>query len=140
MNYNAAFFGLFENIFKLLKNEYDEKTALDLFSKLMETGLSKSYGEKFQKGLSSEFARLVGERDILVGLRVEFPKVTDDELVYQFHDDPFPNLKGLVNYQDLDRCYMTFKVKHILGENWSYKTTKHIWNGDDYIEHNLYKI
>jgi len=139
MNYNHAFFGLFENVFKLLKSEYGEEKALDLFAKLMETGLSKSYGTGFEKGLSSEFERLVGERDQLVGLRVEFPKVTDDEMVYQFHDDPFPNLKGLVNAKDLDRCYMNFKVQYILGENWDYKTMKHIWNGDGYTEHVLYR-
>ena len=138
MDYNAAFFGLFENVFKLLKSEYGEKKALDLFSKLMETGLSKSYGVNFEKGVASEFERLVSARDKLVGLRVEFPKVTKDELVYQFHDDPFPNLKGLVSAKDLDRCYMSFKVKYILGENWDYKTVKHIWSGDKYTEHVLY--
>ena len=105
----------------------------------METGLSKSYGTSFEKGLPSEFERLVGERDKLVGLRVEFPKVTDGELIYQFHDDPFPNLKGFVNAKDLDRCYMNFKVQYILGENWNYKTIKHIWSGDDYTEHVLFK-
>ena len=131
MNYNSAFFGLFENVFKLLKSEYGEEKALELFSKLMEAGLSKSYGTSFEKGLPSEFERLVGERDQLVGLRVAFPKVTDDELVYQFHDDPFPNLKGLVNAKDLDRCYMNFKVQYLLGETWDYKTIRHIWNGDD---------
>ena len=63
MNYNSAFFGLFENIFKLLKSEYGEEKALDIFGKLMATGLSKSYGTDFKKGQPSEFIRLVGERD-----------------------------------------------------------------------------
>jgi len=52
--------------------------------------------------------RLVSERDELVGLHVEFPLVTVNELAYQFHTDPFPNLKGHVNYQELDKCYMHF--------------------------------
>ena len=139
MNYNAAFFGLFENTFKLLKKEYGEKKALELFATLMETGLSKSYGTDFKNGDPFEFERLVSERDKLVGLHVEFPSTTMNELVYQFHDDPFPNLKGHVNHQDLDKCYMHFKVQYILGQNWDYKTTKHIWSGDDYTEHLVFK-
>ncbi len=42
MNYNSAFFGLFENVFKLLKSEYGEDKALDFFARLMESGLYKS--------------------------------------------------------------------------------------------------
>lgn len=139
MNYNSAFFGLFENVYKLLKSEYGKEEALNLFSSLMEMGLSKSYGSDFQKGQPSEFVRLVGERDKLVGLRVEFPVITENEIIYQFYDDPFPNLKGFVEANDLDRCYMNFKVKNILGGDWDYKTTKHIWLGDDYTEHLIYK-
>ena len=138
-NYNAAFFGLFENVFKLLKEEYGEDRALEHFSTLMERGLSKSYGTNLKKGDPAEFERLVAERDKLVGLHVEFPRVTDHELVYQFHDDPFPNLKGYVDHHKLDRCYMNFKVQYILGPEWDYKTTEHLWNGDAYTEHVIYK-
>lgn len=138
MNYNAAFFGLFENTFLLLKQEFGEEKALELFTRLMETGLSKSYGTSFEKGIPSEFQRLVQERDNMVGLRVEFPILKDDQIIYQFHDDPFPNLKGKVDSQLLDRCYMNFKIKYLLGDNWHYKTTKHIWNGDAYTEHQIY--
>ena len=137
--YNAAFFGLFENVFKLLKQEYGEERALELFSDLMLTGLSKSYGNDFKKGKLSEFERMVGNRDKMVGLKVEFVRNSANELVYQFHDDSFPNLKGLVDHKKLDRCYMAFKVRYILGEEWCYKTTKHIWNGDKYTEHHIYK-
>ena len=84
-NYNAAFFGLFENVFKLLKEEYGEEKALEHFTTLMERGLSKSYGSDFKKGDPKEFERLVAERDRLVGLRVEFPKMSEDEFIYQFH-------------------------------------------------------
>lgn len=139
MNYNAAFFGLFENVFKLLKEQYGEEQALQHFATLMERGLSKSYGAIPQKGNPAEFERLVAERDSLVGLRVEFPVVTDDQLVYQFHDDPFPNLKGCVDSSKLDHCYMNFKVQYILGPEWTYKTTKHLWNGDACTEHVIYK-
>lgn len=137
MNYNAAFFGLFENTFLLLKQEFGEEKALELFARLMETGLSKSYGSAFEKGNPYEFQRLVQERDNMVGLRVEFPIVKEDEIIYQFHDDPFPNLRGKVDHAMLDQCYMNFKVKYLLGDNWHYKTTKHIWNGDSYTEHQI---
>lgn len=138
-SYNAAFFGLFENVFKLLKEEYGESRALDLFTALMEKGLSKSYGSDFKKGEAKEFGRLVAERDRLVGLHVEFPEISASQLVYQFHDDPFPNLKGSVDSNKLDRCYMNFKVQYILGPEWDYKTTKHLWNGDAYTEHLIFK-
>lgn len=138
-NYNAAFFGLFENVFKLLKEEYGEARSLEHFSSLMERGLSKSYGSDFQKSDPNEFKRLVSERDRLVGLRVEFPEILPDRLVYQFYDDPFPGLKGHVEPNKLDRCYMHFKVQYILGPEWDYKTTKHLWNGDICTEHLIYK-
>ncbi len=138
-SYNASFFGLFENVFKLLKEEYGEARALELFTALMESGLSKSYGTDFSKGHAKEFERMVAERDRLVGLRVEFPVISEDQLVYQFHDDPFPNLKGHVDSKKLDRCYMNFKVQYILGPEWDYQTTKHLWNGDAYTEHLIFK-
>lgn len=140
MNYNSAFFGLFENVFKLLKAEYGEAKALDMFTKLMEMGLSKSYGKDFQFGKSSEFERIVSERDRVVGLRVEFPLVTENKIVYQFHDDPFPNLKGEVSHNDLDKCYLQFKINYILGAGWEYKTTKHLWDGDLFTQHEINRI
>ncbi|EKD70765.1 MAG: hypothetical protein ACD_46C00406G0004, partial [uncultured bacterium] len=100
--YNAAFFQLYENWFKLLKKEFGENKAIDLFRKAMETGLSKAYGDSFEKGLTSEFARLVGERDNNVGLLVKFPEISENKLVYQFHTDPFPNLKNEIAPQKLD--------------------------------------
>ena len=140
MSFNGAFFGLFENVFKLLKNEYGESRALEMFARLMEMGLTKSYGKDFRFGDPIEFERLVSERDRLVGLRVEFPQVTENKIVYQFHDDPFPNLKGEVNHKDLDKCYLLFKINYILGDKWEYKTTKHLWDGDSFTEHEIYKI
>ena len=46
-DYNSPFFGLFENWFMCLKDEYGEKIALKLFKKVMEKGLSGAYGEDF---------------------------------------------------------------------------------------------
>lgn len=139
MSYNAAFFGLFENTFKLLKNEFGEEKALDLFTKLMTVGLGKAYGDNFVKGQPKEFARLVSERDKMVGLHVEFPQIDDKTIIYQFHDDPFPNLKGEVNAEKLDKTYIDFKINYLLGEGWQYHTTKHLWWGDKYTEHVITK-
>ena len=132
--YNAAFFGLYENWFKLLKKEFGENKAIDLFRKAMETGLSKAYGDSFKKGLTSEFARLVGERDNNVGLLIKFPEISENKLVYQFHTDPFPNLKNEITPQKLDDTFIAFKVKYILGDDWNYKNTTHLWNGDSCTE------
>lgn len=132
--YNAAFFGLYENWFKLLKNEFGESKAIELFRKVMETGLSKAYGNSFKKGLTSEFARLVGERDQNVGLLVKFPEISENKLIYQFHTDPFPNLKNEIESYKLDDTFIAFKVRYILGDDWSYKNTSHFWNGDTCTE------
>lgn len=132
--YNAAFFQLYENWFKLLKKEFGENKAIDLFRKTMETGLLKAYGDSFKKGLTSEFARLVGERDNHVGLLVKFPEISANKLVYQFYTDPFPNLKNEIAPQKLDDTFVGFKVRYILGEDWNYKNTTHLWNGDSCTE------
>lgn len=137
--YNAAFFGLYENWFKLLKKEFGEDKAIDLFRQAMETGLSKAYGDHFNKGLTSEFARLVGERDNNVGLIVKFPEISDDKLVYQFHTDPFPNLKNEISPNKLDDTYIAFKVRYILGDEWHYENTTHLWNGDACTEFVVFK-
>ncbi len=137
--YNAAFFGLYENLFKTLRSEYGEEKALDLFRKVMETGLKSAYGTVFQKGIPAEFIRLVGERDNNVGLKVTFPKVTQNKIIYQFHTDPFPNLKNHVDHSKLDDTFISFKVKYILGKDWNYQTTQHIWNGDSVTEFTISK-
>ena len=137
--YNAAFFGLFENTFKTLKNHYGKETALCLFQEIMETGLSKAYGSDFEKGNPDDFVRVVGERDKNVGLRVEFPEVSNEKIVYQFHDDPFPNLKGQIEPQELDATYINFKIKTLLGQDWDYETTQHLWQGDPCTEYVITK-
>lgn len=137
--YNAAFFGLYENWFKLLKEELGEQKAIILFRKAMEKGLSKAYGENFKKGLTKEFAKLVGERDSNVGLLVKFPEISDNKIIYQFYTDPFPGLKSEVNAAKLDDTYISFKVKYILGNEWGYKNTAHLWRGDKYTEFVIFK-
>lgn len=138
--YNAAFFGLYEKLFIILKENFGEEKALDLFRQIMEKGLKKAYDASgFERGNSQDFVRVVGERDRNVGLRVEFPEITENKIVYQFHVDPFPNLKSQVEYGKLDDTYMAFKIRYLLGESWTYKTTKHLWGGDEFTEHIITK-
>jgi len=140
MAYNAAFFGTHEAYFLVLKDLKDEEFALDAVRRVMERNLGKSYAAMgFQKGEAADFARVVGERDASVGLHVEFPVVSDGKIVYQFHTDPFPGLKGRVAPEKLDATYMKFKVDFLLGSGWTYKTTKHLWNGDPFTEHVIEK-
>jgi hypothetical protein len=139
-NYNAAFFGLYENTFLVLKQNLGEQQALELFSQIMEKGLKKAYDTSgFEQGSPQNFAKVVGERDRNVGLHVEFPEITKNRIVYRFHTDPFPNLKGHVEHEKLDDTYMDFKVRYLLGEDWTYKTTKHLWDGDEFTEHIITK-
>lgn len=138
--YNVAFFGLYENLFLVLKENFGEEKALGLFRQIMEKGLKKTYDASgFKRGNPKDFVRVVGERDRNVGLRVEFPKITDNKIVYQFHTDPFPNLKGQVERKKLDDTYMAFKVRYLLGEDWTYETIKHFWEGDKFTEHVITK-
>lgn len=137
--YNAAFFGLYENVFLTLKEKLGENEALSIFNELMYKGLSKSYGKIAQKGNVEEFKKLVGERDNMVGLKVSFDDVTPNSITYRFHDDPFPNLKGHVDFEKLVATFIPFKIAYILGDDWTYKTTKHLWNGDEYTEHVITK-
>jgi hypothetical protein len=140
MGYNKAFFGLYENWFIVLKQELGEDKAIELFTKVMEFGLKKAYDAYgANPGSTKEFAIVVGERDKSVGLRVEFPEIKENKIVYQFLDDPFPNLKGITSFQKIDGNYMKFKVRFLLGENWDYTTTKHKWLGDEYTEHVITK-
>lgn len=140
VEYNAAFFGLYQNLFLVLKEELGEEKALELFTKIMEKGLKAAYDKTgFKKGNPGDFARVVGERDESVGLRVEFPLIANNKLIYEFWTDPFPGLNGAVDSSKLDATYMSFKVRYLLGEDWSYKTVKHLWNKADCTQHVIEK-
>jgi len=136
---NAPFFNLYENITRLLLEEVGEKRTYELMRILYERGLSVSYGTNFKKGDPKEFARVLSLHDDNVGLHVEFPEVTDKRIVYQMLDDPFPHLKGVVDPYKNDFCYMDFKINYVLGPDWTYTITKHLWNGDSCIEHVIVK-
>ena len=106
----------------------------------MAKGLKKAYDAMgFKKGSVEDFARVLKARDESVGLHVEFPEVSKNKVVYRFYTDPFPNLKGKVNPKALGATYMDFKVNYLLGSEWKWKLTKHIWNGDPYIEYIITK-
>ncbi len=141
MEYNVAFFGTHETYFLVLKELHGEGFALDAMRRVMERNLGKAYMLMgFTKGSLQTFVKVVGQRDESVGLKVEFPEVTENRIVYRFLTDPFPNLKGQVDAHRLDDTYMKFKVEFLLGKDWNYKTTKHLWKGDTYTEHIIEKI
>jgi hypothetical protein len=137
--YNAAFFGLFQNVYLVSREQLGEKQALLLFTATMEKGLKAAYGTNFVKGDPKSFVTVVGERDKDVGLDVKFKDVSDSSLTYEFYTDPFPALKNELPHATLDAAYMNFKVRHLLGHNWKYQTTKHLWNGDDCTRHVISK-
>ncbi len=141
MEYNAAFFGLYENVYLSLKQRFGESLALNIFTEIMEKGLKKAYDNMgFEKGNPEDFARVLKARDESVGLKVEFPEIAENKIVYQFHTDPFPNLREEISAEKLDATYMRFKVIYLLGENWNYRTTKHFWNDNEFTEHEIYRI
>ncbi len=137
--YNAEFFADYEQRFLEKLNEFGETAALEHMRTLFASRLGSAYEKTgFTKGNPKDFARCVGERDASVGLHVSF-EVSDGKIVYRFHTDPFPGLRGEVEPEKLDATYMDFKVDFLLGSGWSYKTTKHIWRGDEYTEHVIEK-
>ncbi len=137
---NAAFFSLYENLFIILKEEIGEEKALSLFRKIMERGLKAAYDAAgFDKGRAESFVRAVKGRDERVGLHVELRILSENRIVYRFHDDPFPGLKGSVDPHRLDDTYMSFKVGYLLGKGWGYKTTKHLWKNDSCTEFEITK-
>jgi hypothetical protein len=140
MEYNAAFFGTHEAYFLMLKEKFGEEKALEILRLVMERNLGKAYATMgFKKGDPHSFASAVGERDKSVGLRIEFPEISEGKIVYRFLTDPFPGLKGHVDPHKLDDTFMRFKVSFLLGPDWHYRTTKHIWKGDAFTEHIIEK-
>lgn len=140
MKYNQALFGLYQNLFLVLKKEFRERKALGLLGKILQKGLKTAYDQtKFRKGSPFDFCRVVKARDQSGGLRVSV-RATKNRIVYRFYTDPFPLLKGKVPAKKLDATYMPFKVRYLLGKNWRYRTTKHAWNGARFTEHVIERI
>ena len=93
---NEAFFNLYESFFLAIKKELGEEKALELFTRVMCSGLKAAYDASgFTRGSIDDFVRVITERDNGVGLRVELTP-SDNKIIYRFLDDPFPNLKNQV--------------------------------------------
>ncbi|MDP3742541.1 MAG: hypothetical protein Q8R15_04460 [Candidatus Micrarchaeota archaeon] len=133
--YNKAFFGALEGAFQILKRRYGTKATLKIMEELMERNLGAAYrAMKVKEKCAEVFKRVVGERDKAVGLRVSFHDLPNG-FAYRFHTDPFPNLRGKVKHEALDATYLNFKMRSLLGKDWRYRTTKHLWKGHAYTEH-----
>lgn len=140
--YNTAFFGLYQLMFRQYRERHGMEETLRFMSEdIFPNALGPAYDQMgFQRGNVQDFARVIRERDNAVGIRVELPVVKENRIVYRFLTDPFPNLKGLVDPHDLDATYLRFKVRYLLGENWTYTTTQHIWEGAPYSEHIITRV
>ena len=138
--YNKAFFNLYETTFLVLKKDLGYEKALEIFRQIIEKLLGDAFDSVgFKKGNTKEFERIVGERDRAVGLRVEFPQVTKNKIVYRDYDKIFPGLQGHMKLQDLVDVLIGFKVRHILGGGWECRINKHLWKGDKYTEYIIEK-
>ena len=137
--HNTAFFNGLTAVVLALKKRYGEEEAIDVMSEVFSTRLKGVYDKLgFTKGSPEDFCRVVGENDRMLGLEVEL-FLDGEKIIYRFKTDPFPNLKGHVDPETFDDAYMRFKVEYLLGPDWGYKTTKHLWRGDPYTEHLIEK-
>jgi len=140
--YNKKLFEEYKDEFLKKETEYDKRAALEHMRKLFAEKLKPAYDVMgFERGNSRDFARIVSARDKSVGLKVTVDIVNERRIIYRFHTDPFPfpELKVRVSPEEFDDCHMSFKLSYLLGEDWSYTTTKHLWRGDDYTEHIIEK-
>lgn len=138
--HNAALFKLYEDLFLVLNEELGAQKTLELFRRIIERGLRTAYDGIDTKKGPQNFVKLVRKMDESVGLEVDFPEVSDNKIVYRFRTDPFPELRGEVVPKKLDATYMDFKVSYLLGPGWTWRTTKHLWNGDAYTEHIIERV
>ena len=137
--YNSAFFNGLTAVVLVLKKKYGEEQAIEVMREVFSSRLKGVYDKLgFTKGLPEDFIRVVGENDRMLGLEIEL-FLENSKIIYRFKTDPFPNLKGRVDPTKFDDAYLRFKVEYLLGQNWTYKTTKHFWKGDSCTEHAIQK-
>ncbi len=137
--YNAAFFNGFTAVVLILKKRYGEAATIDVMREVFSARLKVVYDKLgFVKGNPEDFIRVVGANDEMLGLKIKF-KIEQNKIIYRFHTDPFPNLKGQVDPKAFDDAYLRFKIEYVLGDGWSYTTTKHLWRGDPFTEHVIEK-
>ena len=138
--YNAAFYNGLTAVVLALKRRYGEAEAIDVMREVFSARLKSVYDQLgFTKGSPEDFARVIGANDVMLGLKVEFI-VEPNKIIYRFHTDPFPLLKGHVDPTKFDNAYLRFKIEYVLGDDWDYCTTKHLWNSDPFTEHVIEKI
>ena len=134
-------FGTYASAFRVYKERHGEEQALGFMARLFVVNLTTAYDANgFTKGSPESFAKAVGERDASVGLRVTITVINDNTIMYEFHDDPFPMLKGLVDPRQFDATYMKFKIEYLLGGGWMYTTPEHIWENGTVTKHIIRKI
>ena len=137
--YNPAFYNSLTAVVLVLKKKYGEEQAIEVMREVFSSRLKGVYDKLgFTKGSPKDFARVVGENDRMLGLEVEL-FVENSKIIYRFKTDPFPNLKGHIDREKFDDAYLRFKVEYLLGQDWTYKTTKHFWKGDPCTEHVIEK-
>jgi hypothetical protein len=137
--YNAPFFNALSCVFLTYRRMHGEEEALRFIHEVFSQRLGPVYDSwGFRKGDEQDFARVVGRNDKLLGLAVSLD-IQPQRIIYRFHTDPFPLLKGLVDAARFDRTYLDFKVSHLLGADWSYTTPHHLWKGEPYTEHVIVK-
>lgn len=140
--YNRRLFEEYKDTFLKVEAKRGKQAALEHMRRRFAKSLRPAYDAMgFEKGDPHEFARVVGARDGSVGLKVTIDVVSERKIIYRFHTDPFPfpELKAKVKPEEFDDCYMSFKLSYLLGDDWRYTTTKHLWRGDSYTEHVIEK-
>jgi len=142
MEYKKELFESYKNEFLKEETKNGKEAALRHMRNLFYRKLKPAYDAmQFKKGDPYDFARVVSERDRSVGLEVSVKVASPKKIIYIFYTDPFPfeELKKKATHREFDDCYMAFKLEYLLGSDWHYKTTKHVWDGDRYTEHVIEK-
>lgn len=136
---NKPLFALYEAAFLVLKKNLGYDKAVELFKQITEESLGKALDKyEFKKGDPNEFARVMTDRDESVGNKVGF-EVKGNKIIYRAYTEIFPNLKGEIKIEDLTDAIIGPKVRHLLGEKWKWRNTKHTWNGNDCREYIISK-
>ena len=132
---NEQLFDLCTQAYVTAEELYGSKEALGYMKYLFSRFLKPTYDEmRFVKGDPHSFAKTVGKRDAAVGLHVIL-HVAKNKIIYEFHDDPFPELKRIVDPRDFDATYMEFNIEYLLGNDWTYTTPVHIWENEKFTRH-----
>jgi len=119
------------------------------WQKDMKEGLFKGYDSQgaTKRGGVDEFIKHVGKRDRdLVCIHVDFEKTNENKFIYRMYECPFLSSQKKLENVGVKDCkeistkgYLKAKIDYFLDKNWELRTTKCIWNGEDFCEHIFYK-